>query len=243
MAGLGFSMAVVGLSIGIFVGFILWKGRLGLPYYYCSTRRDIYNLIGLISHEYSTTLKITFKTNTELKFKEIYIVKPGEIPTVPDGTQVSTYRLATFIETDKVWMSCFDLRDESNIVLLCILMFAVLPGPQYCAVRWPTWRTSVSPTLYTRHTRDLLHLPASLSLRGTELRHLAGVLSSYTPLERFSGDKVIIISLYICILGNKHHKLSTISNVVREFSFIRFKLPIWEFGLSKISVLTLGSHW
>ena len=38
MAGLGFSMAVVGLSIGIFVGFILWKGRLGLPYYYCSTR-------------------------------------------------------------------------------------------------------------------------------------------------------------------------------------------------------------
>ena len=99
MAGLGFSMAVVGLSIGIFVGFILWKGRLGLPYYYCSTRRDIYNLIGLISHEYSTTLKITFKTNTELKFKEIYIVKPGEIPTVPDGTQVSTYRLATFIET------------------------------------------------------------------------------------------------------------------------------------------------
>ena len=39
MAGLGFSMAVVGLSIGIFVGFILWKGRLGLPYYYCSTRR------------------------------------------------------------------------------------------------------------------------------------------------------------------------------------------------------------
>ena len=93
MAGLGFSMAVVGLSIGIFVGFILWKGRLGLPYYYCSTRRDIYILIGLISHEYSTTLKITFKTNTELKFKEIYIVKPGEIPTVPDGTQVSTYRL------------------------------------------------------------------------------------------------------------------------------------------------------
>ena len=157
----------------IFVGFILWKGRLGLPYYYCSTRRDIYDLIGLISHEYSTTLKITFKTNTELKFKEICIVKPGEIPTVPDGTQVSTYRLATFIETDKVWMSCFDLRDESNIVLLCILMFAVLSGPQYCAVRWPTWRTSVSPTLYTRHTRDLLHLPASLSLRGTELRHLA----------------------------------------------------------------------
>ena len=30
MAGLGFSMAVVGLSMGIFVGFILWKGRLGL---------------------------------------------------------------------------------------------------------------------------------------------------------------------------------------------------------------------
>ena len=51
------------------------------------------------------------------------------------------------------------------------------------------------------------------------------VLSSYTPLERFSGDKVIIISLYICILGNKHYKLSTISNVLREFSFLRFKLP------------------
>ena len=41
MAGLGFSMAVVGLSIGIFVGFILRKGRLGLPYYYCSTRTPI----------------------------------------------------------------------------------------------------------------------------------------------------------------------------------------------------------
>ena len=40
MAGLGFSMAGVGLSIGIFVGFILWKGRLGLPYYYCSTRLE-----------------------------------------------------------------------------------------------------------------------------------------------------------------------------------------------------------
>ena len=26
---------------GIFVGFILWKGRLGLPYYYCSPRTPI----------------------------------------------------------------------------------------------------------------------------------------------------------------------------------------------------------
>jgi hypothetical protein len=33
MAGLGFSMAVLGLSVGIFVGFLLWKKRLGLPYY------------------------------------------------------------------------------------------------------------------------------------------------------------------------------------------------------------------
>ncbi|XP_023323540.1 uncharacterized protein LOC111697687 isoform X3 [Eurytemora carolleeae] len=31
MAGLGFSMAVLGLSIGILVGFLLWKRRLGLP--------------------------------------------------------------------------------------------------------------------------------------------------------------------------------------------------------------------
>ena len=137
----------------------------------------------------------------------------------------------------------FECRASNYEMNPTSLMFAVLSGPQYCAVRWPTWRTSVSPILYTRPTRDLLHLRASLSLRGTELRHLAGVLSSYTPLERFSGDKVIIISLYICILGNKHYKLSTISNVKREFSFIRFKLPIWEFGLSKISVLTLGSHW
>ena len=38
LAGLGFSMAVVGLSVGIFVGFILWKGRLGLPYYYSCNR-------------------------------------------------------------------------------------------------------------------------------------------------------------------------------------------------------------
>jgi len=31
MAGLGFSMAVLGLSLGILVGFLLWKRRLGLP--------------------------------------------------------------------------------------------------------------------------------------------------------------------------------------------------------------------
>ena len=35
MAGLGFSMAVVGLSLGIFLGFLLWKRRIGLlPSYY-----------------------------------------------------------------------------------------------------------------------------------------------------------------------------------------------------------------
>lgn len=33
MAGLGFAMAVLGLSLGILVGFLLWKRRLGLPYY------------------------------------------------------------------------------------------------------------------------------------------------------------------------------------------------------------------
>ena len=33
MAGLGFSMAVLGLSVGIFVGFMLWKRRFGFPYY------------------------------------------------------------------------------------------------------------------------------------------------------------------------------------------------------------------
>lgn len=32
MAGLGFSMAVLGLSVGVLVGFLLWKRRLGLPY-------------------------------------------------------------------------------------------------------------------------------------------------------------------------------------------------------------------
>ena len=33
MAGLGFSMAILGLGIGIFLGFLLWKRRIGLPYY------------------------------------------------------------------------------------------------------------------------------------------------------------------------------------------------------------------
>ncbi len=32
MAGLGFSMAVLGLCTGLFLGFLLWKRRLGLPY-------------------------------------------------------------------------------------------------------------------------------------------------------------------------------------------------------------------
>ena len=74
MAGLGFSMAVVGLSIGIFVGFILWKGRLGLPYYYCSTRRELSsNLIGLIRQsrefEYSPSQN---QHIFQLKFSEIH---------------------------------------------------------------------------------------------------------------------------------------------------------------------------
>ena len=35
MAGLGFSMAVLGLSVGLFLGFLLWKRRIGLlPAYY-----------------------------------------------------------------------------------------------------------------------------------------------------------------------------------------------------------------
>jgi len=33
MAGLGFSMAILGLGVGIFLGFLLWKRRIGLPYY------------------------------------------------------------------------------------------------------------------------------------------------------------------------------------------------------------------
>merc|ERR1719412_3133330 len=34
MAGLGFSMAILGICIGIFLGFLLWKRRLGaIPYY------------------------------------------------------------------------------------------------------------------------------------------------------------------------------------------------------------------
>ena len=33
MAGLGFSMAILGLCVGVFLGFLLWKRRIGLPYY------------------------------------------------------------------------------------------------------------------------------------------------------------------------------------------------------------------
>lgn len=33
MAGLGFSMAILGICIGIFLGFLLWKRRLGVPYH------------------------------------------------------------------------------------------------------------------------------------------------------------------------------------------------------------------
>ena len=31
MAGLGFSMVILGVCVGVFVGFVLWKRRLGLP--------------------------------------------------------------------------------------------------------------------------------------------------------------------------------------------------------------------
>lgn len=34
MAGLGFSMAIMGICVGVFLGFLLWKRRLGLPPYY-----------------------------------------------------------------------------------------------------------------------------------------------------------------------------------------------------------------
>ena len=30
MAGLGFSMAILGISVGIFLGFLLWKRHIGL---------------------------------------------------------------------------------------------------------------------------------------------------------------------------------------------------------------------
>ena len=33
MASLGFSMAILGLLVGLLVGFILWKRQLGLPFY------------------------------------------------------------------------------------------------------------------------------------------------------------------------------------------------------------------
>ena len=32
MAGLGFSMAILGTCVGIFVGFLLWKRNNGVPY-------------------------------------------------------------------------------------------------------------------------------------------------------------------------------------------------------------------
>ena len=67
MAGLGFSMAVVGLSIGIFVGFILWKGRLGLPYYYCSTRRV--NWVNPLMFSILMICKFILIDRTEFKIK------------------------------------------------------------------------------------------------------------------------------------------------------------------------------
>ena len=33
MAGLGFSMAILGICTGVFLGFLLWKRRIGVPYY------------------------------------------------------------------------------------------------------------------------------------------------------------------------------------------------------------------
>ena len=70
MAGLGFSMAVVGLSIGIFVGFILWKGRLGLPYYYCNNRTPI--------------LRSPMADLTDISDPISAPAYPGPPPTLPD---------------------------------------------------------------------------------------------------------------------------------------------------------------
>lgn len=41
MAGLGFSMAILGVCIGLFLGFLLWKRRLGVPYQLSPWRSDL----------------------------------------------------------------------------------------------------------------------------------------------------------------------------------------------------------
>ena len=49
MAGLGFSMAILGLCVGIFLGFLLWKRRIGLPYYLSPWHSSLMEVLTLIS--------------------------------------------------------------------------------------------------------------------------------------------------------------------------------------------------
>lgn len=83
MAGLGFSMAILGICIGIFLGFLLWKRRLGvIPYYLSPWHRGGPDEIpaaaasgsdfGLLhSHQYQTSQSLvselpTFDANDQL---------------------------------------------------------------------------------------------------------------------------------------------------------------------------------
>ena len=85
MAGLGFSMAILGICIGIFLGFLLWKRRLGVIPYYLSpwhrsgpeevmggVRISAGSDFGLLnSHQYQTSQSLvsdlpTFDANDQL---------------------------------------------------------------------------------------------------------------------------------------------------------------------------------
>lgn len=46
MAGLGFSMAILGTCVGIFVGFLLWKRHSSVPYQVTEWRHGYINLDG-----------------------------------------------------------------------------------------------------------------------------------------------------------------------------------------------------
>ena len=67
MAGLGFSMAILGLCVGVFLGFLLWKRRIGLPYYLTPWQQlftanpDSYGFVGLQQSEWNSSWNFHYR--------------------------------------------------------------------------------------------------------------------------------------------------------------------------------------
>ena len=124
MAGLGFSMVILGICIGIFLGFLLWKRRLGvIPYYLNPWQRPAEEAammpqsststdIGLLhAHQYPTSQSLvsdlpTFDSTNEQLTAPIL---------VPNLSPTRRYWNKTWFDTEVDLMINLELISRSGI--------------------------------------------------------------------------------------------------------------------------------